>query len=752
MSQYDILYRALIDYRKNTRENKDCTLHRNAIIAANNDTDIIKITSNICTIHEDWVEEIERGIVFVEKAINEARQFIRSNGEVVPIEKVKRVSKDTVEHLARHSNLVTREPKEGDDIVPDELFMVERLSDYAVYENRFLYMLLCYLRDFIGMRYEKILELTNTYQGSMSMNKTVVESNRRLVYEVNLVEEKKNDEYLREHNAAQSTLDRILILYEAVNFFLNTPLMSEVAKTPMLKPPITRTNVLRMNQNFRKALALYEYVAAYEGDGYEINTEIKTFSPLSNFVADEIAETVELSSFLTYEHGLEIKEYFKRRYEREEQRRKEEERLRLEEQLKGIRKRLKQENISPEEYIMMLEKRISDLEAEREDLAEAHNKIDELTAKNNKLQNELKYAYKKIALLESEIVELKIKHEEEIARLNAEHAEEIASLKLAHAEEITRLKTEHAEEIDRLNIEHAEEIEYINAEHAREIERINTEHEEIVANLVAEHEREVEELKERHAEEIDRLNTEHAEEIDRLNTEHAEEVRILNENHRAEVDRLNLEHQNELDRLNEKHRIELEEQKNAYEQKMANMQLLHEKAVRALNEAVDSIRKESEEAIKLRDYVIDTERKNHIDAMNKTLGELNLAEKTITELSNQCTYLAEENALSGARLNALRSQYGLIKDDEDFTNKEMADELEFQYVVFNRFRKRQWQHTKERIRQEIFDDVKRQEEEKDRLKREKKEGKQIVKQEVEPEKVEQIAVAEDKESQDVEQK
>ena len=243
MSQYDILFRALLDYRKNTKDDRECVVQRSAIISANSDADNIEITRKNCKIETDWIEAIERGIEFIEKAIKEERQFIRSNGEVIPIEKVKRVSKDSVEHLAKHSNLVTREPEEGDDVVPDQLYTVERLSDYAVYENRFLYMLLCYLRDFIGMRYEKIVEVTNTYSGSMQMNKTVVESNRRLEYQVKLVEEKKNDEYLKEHNDAQESIDRILMIYRAVVHFLNTPLMQEVSKAPMLKPPVTRTNV-----------------------------------------------------------------------------------------------------------------------------------------------------------------------------------------------------------------------------------------------------------------------------------------------------------------------------------------------------------------------------------------------------------------------------------------------------------------------------------------------------------------------------
>ena len=106
----------------------------------------------------------------MEKAIAEERQFIRNNGEVVPIEKVKRVSRDSVEHLSRHSNLITKKST-GDNLIPEQLYTVERLNDYAVYENRFLYMLLTYLNEFIGMRYMRILDLTNTYQGSLDLEK-----------------------------------------------------------------------------------------------------------------------------------------------------------------------------------------------------------------------------------------------------------------------------------------------------------------------------------------------------------------------------------------------------------------------------------------------------------------------------------------------------------------------------------------------------------------------------------------------------
>ena len=134
MNQIDVYYRALLDYRAQTTAYRDCEKLNQAFSRTNENTvDIIKVSRAECTVDEEWVRKIEQGLVHIEKAIKEERQFIRSNGEVIPIEKVRHVSKESVEHLAKHSNLLTRKPEEGKDIIPDQLYTVERLNDYAVY-------------------------------------------------------------------------------------------------------------------------------------------------------------------------------------------------------------------------------------------------------------------------------------------------------------------------------------------------------------------------------------------------------------------------------------------------------------------------------------------------------------------------------------------------------------------------------------------------------------------------------------------
>ena len=76
MNQLDVLYRALTEYRKNTKDDRECIVQRNAISSANAQEDLVEIVRNTCHIEQDWIEAIEKGLEYVEKCIKEERQFV----------------------------------------------------------------------------------------------------------------------------------------------------------------------------------------------------------------------------------------------------------------------------------------------------------------------------------------------------------------------------------------------------------------------------------------------------------------------------------------------------------------------------------------------------------------------------------------------------------------------------------------------------------------------------------------------------
>ena len=390
MNRLDFYYRALRDYRSLISENRECVSFRKAIAQANTENDEIVITRNICNVDEEWIDVIEKGLVFVEKAIKEERQFIYSNGEVMPIEKIKNVSKDSVRHLAKHSNLITKE-QEGSDLIPDQLYSVEKLNDYAVYENRFLYMLLCYLQDFITIRYEKILEISNKYDGVLKLEKTVVYQNRKISYTVDLHDECKDDKYLRASNPAKDSIDRIDLILKAVLSFLSTPLMEIAGKAAKLKPPITKTNVLKMDNNFKGAVALYDYIVAYDKPGYTVENSVVHLAPFSESLAEDLSEAGALLSFLVYEYGLNLNDNLKERYQAEELKRRAALIAQRDTQLAVFKKKLENAEIKPEEYLLEMEKQVRLLQNDNRQLIPLRERVDELFALKEKSELEVSY-------------------------------------------------------------------------------------------------------------------------------------------------------------------------------------------------------------------------------------------------------------------------------------------------------------------------------------------------------------------------
>ena len=449
MDQLDVYYRALLDYKNAIKANKDCLKLNNAFLSADADSDKLVITRAFCTIDEEWVTEIEKGLVFIEKAIKEDRQFILSQGEVIPIEKVKSVSKESVQHLAKHSDLIS-EYEEGEDIIPDKLYTVERLNDYTVYENRFLYMLLCYLRDFVSLRYTKIVEATNKYDAELTLDKHFLIGKQTINYSVKLRDIRQDDEYLKAHNEAKEVIDRIMLILKAVLSFLSTPLMEYQAKVPMIKPPITKTNVLKMNNNFKGAVALYDYIISYDKQGYTIENQVTTVAPFSSEMAEEFAQAGGMLTFLSYEYGLGLKQDLKFSYEREEERRKDALVQKVKDQVASLNKRLQKAEISPEEYILKLEEQIKVLEKQCERMEMLRKEVDRLKVNENKLLADIKIAYLDISKLKSEILAKEYEKIQALDEAQRECSQKMAALTDALNAEKLEATAKLIEEINQL--------------------------------------------------------------------------------------------------------------------------------------------------------------------------------------------------------------------------------------------------------------------------------------------------------------
>ncbi len=439
------LYNAFCEYKKLTSHDKDADGLRSAFLNAASDGDLLETLRTYPDINEDWVEKIETEMVYVERAVRENRQFIREDGEVVPIEKAKRVSRESVRHLARHSENIKEEPPTPDDILkPENIYIEEKLSDYAVYENRFLYMLLCYTRDFINIRYNKIMELGRTYKSELEIRKNLNYGKRTVSYVTSMHEVSTDSESAPEFAFCQPLIKRIEEQQFMVVALLATPLMQELAKVPMLKPPVTRTNVLKSNNNFKHALDLYHYLSSYEGAGYDIKENRTRFAPLPDKMIHDAAEIGVLQSFLAFQYGNKLSSVFSEKQKDEERRRKAEKEEALRRHIAEVRAEYEASGKGLEDYITLLEEHNSELEYAKKQYEIISAEKAFYDAEKEKLSNDIRMLEAALGEREQEMRKQAAKFAEDTKNLSDRFIKEAEALSISHRETVEKINRDHA--------------------------------------------------------------------------------------------------------------------------------------------------------------------------------------------------------------------------------------------------------------------------------------------------------------------
>lgn len=361
----DIQHRGFAAYLDETENEAACKKVKRLIMSAAGSNEKIDTVFRDCQIETDWIEQIEKALPYLEKAVREGRQFIIRHGQVVPIEKIKRVSRSSVEHLSRHSELITTEPPEGAELMPDKLLMTENTGTSAVYENRFLYMLLCMARDFAGSRYRQIMASSASVSTDLALDKKIDDTDRTIAISLHFSESSK----LPYGSDSDDAIGRIKSIVQTLELLLRMPLMVELSREPMLRPPITRTNVMQHDPNFREAYDLYQYIAAYEGTGFSQIERTRTEKAHDAETRNDLATLVAITSYLSYRCGG-LREVMNERLAAHRAKITEAESRKRQERIAQLRSQLGQLDEKTSAYILELEGQLAETEHFQVRLAE----------------------------------------------------------------------------------------------------------------------------------------------------------------------------------------------------------------------------------------------------------------------------------------------------------------------------------------------------------------------------------------------
>lgn len=461
--------------------------------------------TNEKVIDMDWVIAIEETLPYIQKAIEEQGRFIKQAENVVRIKKAKKI------------------------------LTVEREEGFAIYENHVLLTLIHKALMFVDDKYSKMKDVPNDSYNNITMNRHLELNQQKLDFSVNYVNE--NHDSLAEDLDVEdieslSDFDRIRRIRQGLNECLATPLMKEIAKEPQVKPPLTQTNLLKENPNFKKAVELWSFLDTYKKQGFELVGE-----EYNGKMTDENKEDVYLA--MEFQHFMmsittnpALRKMLQEKYEEENALAKEEsdrpekvKEMVLDAQTEAVRK----------EEIEKLTAEITEL---KQKIAEQKQKIEEQA-------NIIKTQEGKIAALENE----RESHAKQVEQMNADFAEktriaeenfanrlsakqkEFDDAQTAHNEYVTKLNTDNANKIAELNTNHSNEVAQLKSDYENRIDTINKENATATANLKSDYEGQLTSMKADYTSQIKNYEKQIAD----INAENAKNVKELNDNHAKEI-------------------------------------------------------------------------------------------------------------------------------------------------------------------------------------------------------------------------
>lgn len=461
--------------------------------------------TNEKVIDMDWVIAIEETLPYIQKAIDEQRRFIKQAENVVRIKKAKKI------------------------------LTVEREEGFAIYENRVLLTLIHKALMFVDDKYSKMKDVPNDSYNNITMNRHLELNQQKLDFSVNYVNE--NHELLAEDLDVEdieslSDFDRIRRIRQGLNECLATPLMKEIAKEPQVKPPLTQTNLLKENPNFKKAVELWSFLDTYKKQGFELVGE-----EYNGKMTDENKEDVYLA--MEFQHFMmsittnpALRKMLQEKYEEENALAKEE--ADRPEKVKEMVLDAQTEAVSKEE----IEKLTAEITELKQKIAEQKQKIEEQA-------NIIKTQEGKIAALENE----RESHAKQVEQMNADFAEktriaeenfanrlsakqkEFDDAQTAHNEYVTKLNTDNANKIAELNTNHSNEVAQLKSDYENRIDTINKENATATANLKSDYEGQLTSMKADYTSQIKNYEKQIAD----INAENAKNVKELNDNHAKEI-------------------------------------------------------------------------------------------------------------------------------------------------------------------------------------------------------------------------
>lgn len=210
---------------------------------------------------EEWIEMILFSIPYLYKGLEMHHKQIITEEEIVKIELVKKVTVESVKHLAKNTTFVDEIDEETGEVTPKKILEAHKEENFITYENRFMYTLVLLITDFINYKKGKglLAEGEKNVRKVQYEAKSKVEKQRITIKSEVMIDASDLSDKTEQNNKIMAGLKKIDEGLEQLHQTEIFKLLS-ARRATLVKPPLKMTNVLLKNVNFQYAVKLWNYL------------------------------------------------------------------------------------------------------------------------------------------------------------------------------------------------------------------------------------------------------------------------------------------------------------------------------------------------------------------------------------------------------------------------------------------------------------------------------------------------------------
>lgn len=273
----------------------------NAVAGGQNSV-VHSVKSEAITLDSEWITTIEDGLYFIEDIVKNPKKFIIDNEIIMEVERARKTNSKTVRHLAQNTKNISKIDDDG-FVTPKKVLTVEMDEDLAIYENRFVCTLVNRLTAFVESRKADIQSKFRIYDISqISMNSRFkygpgeVECN----FSVAVKEPPKDNVLL---DKAMYLVNKINDISKRLRILRNSEFIRKLSAMKPIVPPISKTNIIKMNVNYSTCYKLWLFISAYTMVGYSVEVKEKRL-PVNGSYFDDLSALTALSMRSLIDHEI----------------------------------------------------------------------------------------------------------------------------------------------------------------------------------------------------------------------------------------------------------------------------------------------------------------------------------------------------------------------------------------------------------------------------------------------------------------